>query len=184
MTEQEATLISLCRFLDKANIPYMIIGGIANAIWGVPRSTLDIDVTIWPGEQPLLEWVNLFSHEFKILADEPLSFVEKTRVLPMISAKGVRIDLIFGMLPFECDAINRAVVRKIRGQAVKFCTPEDLILHKIISQRSQDLDDVEKIISQQSSKLDRSYLDIRVKELSELLERPEIWSNYLKWLTA
>lgn len=33
MTEQEKSLISMARFLDENKIDYMVIGGIANAIW-------------------------------------------------------------------------------------------------------------------------------------------------------
>ncbi len=40
------TLIELSQFLSKNKIPYMVIGGLANAIWGNPRATIDIDVTI------------------------------------------------------------------------------------------------------------------------------------------
>ena len=42
----EEALHELSTNLKEAHVPYMIIGGLANAIWGYPRSTLDIDVTI------------------------------------------------------------------------------------------------------------------------------------------
>jgi len=32
--------------LDKANIPYMVSGGIAVSFWGFPRTTHDIDIVI------------------------------------------------------------------------------------------------------------------------------------------
>ena len=45
MTPLERALIALARRLSEINVSYMLVGGMANAIWGEPRATLDIDVT-------------------------------------------------------------------------------------------------------------------------------------------
>jgi hypothetical protein len=47
MTVLEHDLTNLAEFLKDQKIPYMVIGGFANIIWGEPRATIDIDVTIW-----------------------------------------------------------------------------------------------------------------------------------------
>jgi len=44
MTSLERALIKLAQTLSDNGIPYMIIGGMANAVWGEPRATLDIDL--------------------------------------------------------------------------------------------------------------------------------------------
>ena len=56
MTAQEDALAQLAALLEDTRVPYMVIGGLANIVWGEPRATLDIDVTVWladteiPGE--------------------------------------------------------------------------------------------------------------------------------------
>jgi hypothetical protein len=95
-----------CRALDDARLPYMLVGGQANAIWGEPRATLDVDVTIWAEDRP--DAVDALSSRFRVLVNDPAAFVRDTRVLPLESDDGVRIDVIFGMLPFEQEAIRRA----------------------------------------------------------------------------
>ena len=55
-----------------------------------------------------------------------------------------------------------------------FCTPEDLILLKIVSERERDRADVRGIARRQKGRLDLDYLEPRVRELAELLERPGI----------
>ena len=50
MTAQEDSLAELSRLLDELHMPYVVIGGLANAAWGEPRATLDIDVTVWVAE--------------------------------------------------------------------------------------------------------------------------------------
>ena len=181
MTSQEATLVSLVRLLEQHQIDYMIIGGIANAVWGEPRATLDIDVTISADTADALRIATLLESDFRVLASDPAPFVEETRVLPLESRSGVRVDLIFGLLPFEREAVARASSVEVAGRDVRFCTPEDLILLKIISRRDQDLADVRGIVQKRLSRLDLDYLEPRIEELAELLSRPEITQNWSSW---
>jgi hypothetical protein len=46
MSALEQTLVSAARLLKANGVPYMVIGGVANLFWGVPRATLDVDITI------------------------------------------------------------------------------------------------------------------------------------------
>ncbi len=64
------------------------------------------------------------------------------------------------------------------GVTIRFCTAEDLVLMKIISERPKDRDDVRQILSRQGDALDHAYLKPRVHELATLLERPEIEALY------
>jgi hypothetical protein len=42
----EETLIKIANFLNHLSIPYMIIGGQAVLLYGEPRLTRDIDITL------------------------------------------------------------------------------------------------------------------------------------------
>jgi len=181
MKALESALIAICRFLQQQNIPYMVIGGMANAVWGEPRATLDIDITIWVEDAKIQNLIQSLMPVFKLLPENPLEFISKTRVLPITTQTSTRIDLLFGMLPFEASAISRAIEKDIQGTSVRFCTAEDLILHKIISDREKDLHDTENIIARQKSKLDFAYLEPRIKELAEILEKPEILEKWKTW---
>lgn len=174
MTGQEAALASLARILDASAIPYMVIGGHANALWGEPRATIDIDVTIWLPESGVPRLVADLAPAFRPRVADPEAFVRETRVLPVATGDGLGVDLIFGLLPFEEQAIARARPVKIEDQEVRFCTAEDLILLKIVSTRERDLEDVRGVVRAQGTDLDREYLEPRIRELAELLERPEI----------
>ena len=182
MTAQEAALVTIAEKLEALQIPYMVIGGMATAVWGEPRATLDVDVTVWIAEEEIEAIPGRLAHRFTVLPEDAVDFIRQTRVLPLETEAGVRIDLIFGMLPFEQAAIERSVNRIVAGRPVRFCTAEDLILYKIISDREQDLHDVRAILRRRRSSLDRTYLDPRVQELSDGLERRDIWSKYERWL--
>jgi len=181
MKSLESALLAICRFLKQKNIPYMVIGGMANAVWGEPRATLDIDITIWVEDAKIEDVIESLRPVFKVLPENPGEFIFKTRVLPIATQSDIRIDLLFGMLHFEETAISRAIEKDIQGTPVRFCTAEDLVLHKIISDREKDLHDAENIIARQKNKLDIAYLEPRINELAEILEKPDILEKWQAW---
>ena len=158
----------------------MVIGGMANAVWGNPRATVDVDVTIWSPNE-INKTVEILLKPFEALVSKPVNFIHETRVLPLQTKDKVRLDIIFGSLPYEQEAINRAIGIEISGIKVQFCTPEDLILHKIISEREKDLDDIRGILKKRLQSLDLSYLEPRIRELVDAIEDPGRWESWLKW---
>ncbi|MEO0113838.1 MAG: nucleotidyl transferase AbiEii/AbiGii toxin family protein [candidate division WOR-3 bacterium] len=137
------------RELEKRGIDYMIIGGQAVLLYGEPRLTRDIDITLginidrYQEIKEIIEKLNL-----KILPDNPLDFLKKTMVLPVIDEEtGIRLDFIFSFSEYERQALKR--VKKIKIDDTEICYPlvKNLIIHKIISERERDWED-EKILNE------------------------------------
>ena len=168
MSELDLALVSLSSWLSDNGIPHMVIGGFAVTIWGEPRFTRDLDVTVSVPASGFAESINLICARFVPLTSDPLKFATETRVLPLM-VESVPVDLIFAALPYEEDAIARARPVKIHNAGVPICSPEDLILHKIVSQRPRDHEDIEGVFRYRHSELDYSYLDPRVEELADAL---------------
>jgi hypothetical protein len=126
-------------------------------------------------------FIDSVAREYAILVKDAAGFVRDTRVLPALSRSGVRIDLIFGLLRFEEEAVRRAASVEIAGRAVRVCTPEDLILMKIISERGRDLDDARNIVRRRLPTLDLEYLEPRIAEMSASLENGEIAARWQRW---
>lgn len=114
---------------------------------------------------------------FRVLPADPLEFARRNRVLP-VRVGEVRVDLVLPGLPYEEAAIRRARVVDVGGRPIRVCSPEDLIIHKVISDRPQDWEDVREIVRRQGKVLDRRYMDPIVAEFSRVLERPDIISFY------
>jgi len=123
MTIQEDALGEITSFLEREAVPYMIIGGIANLIWGEPRATLDVDVTVLVPPDAVQDLIASVAREYTILVSDPEQFVRDTRVLPASSRSGVRIDLIFGLLPFEEEAVRRAPSVEVAAGTIRVCSP-------------------------------------------------------------
>ena len=150
--------------LAVQNIPYMLIGGQAILLYGEPRLTKDIDITLGIGTEELERIKQSVRNlKFEILIPEPEKFVKETMVLPTLHEKsGIRIDFTFSFSAYEHQAIQNAKLVKIGSQDVSFSSLEDVIIHKIIAGRPRDLEDVRSV----------------------LLKNPDFNLNYIKkWLT-
>lgn len=170
-------LVKLAESLDNAKILYMIIGGQAVLLYGEPRLTRDIDITLalTPDElNRILEIVRKIN--LKVLVENIVDFVRKHWVLPAFDEEsGFRIDFIFSWTPYEKEALERARIFEIEKYPIKFASPEDLIIHKIISGRTRDLDDIRTIMRKQSLniKLIEKWLKIFSQTLNE-----DFWKRF------
>ena len=145
--------------LDERHVPYMIIGGQAVLIYGEPRLTRDIDVTLGVGPDRIAELLD-FAHScsWRVLVENPEEFVERTMVLPLEhSQSGIRIDLIFSSSAYERQALERVHKIGIGKASVRFAAPEDVVVHKMIAGRPRDLEDVRNILNKRAD-LDRPYI--------------------------
>jgi predicted nucleotidyltransferase len=181
MTPLERAIHDVTSILESLHIGYMIVGGIANSIWGEPRATVDVDVSVAVDEADIPRMVQQLAARFEVAVSDAVAFVERTRVLPVDTADGVRVDLMFALMTFEIDAIRRARRVDIAGRQVNVVTPEDLVLMKILSERPRDVADAEAIVRRRHQELDRAYLEPRIKEFADALEKPEILERWRTW---
>ena len=158
--------------LESCSIPYMIIGGQAVLLYGEPRLTRDIDLTLGAGPERLPEVLRLIeSWKWQILASEPVDFVQRTMVLPCLeSASGIRIDFVFSFSLYERQAIERGRLVDLGKAHVRFVSPEDLIIHKMIASRPRDLEDVRGMILKNPA-LDLTYIRFWLEQFDQSLQQ-------------
>jgi hypothetical protein len=118
MSDLERALASLAQFLEKWQVPYMVIGGIANLVWGEPRATLAVDASVLVEETAWPELIAALRRAFRVVPKDPLAFVRDTHVLPLDTDEGVRIDLLWARLPYERRAIARATVEEVASREI------------------------------------------------------------------
>ena len=144
----ERLLKKIASQLKKASIPYMVIGGQAVLVYGEPRLTRDIDITLGIGVEELSKVKNILrAMGLKILVKKDEEFVAKTMVLPAMDGEsGIRIDFTFSYSLYERQAIERAREIKLGRTSVRFASLEDLVIHKVIAGRARDLEDVRSVL--------------------------------------
>ncbi len=157
--------------LAVRKIPYMIIGGQAVLLYGEPRLTRDIDVTLGAD----VSWLPDVLRSAEDIGVKPLpenveEFVGRTMVLPtQHDETGIRVDFIFSFTPYEIEAIARAHKVPMAGQEVAFAQVEDLIIHKIFAGRPRDLEDVRSVLIRNPG-LDTAYIRQWLKQFDESVE--------------
>jgi len=164
----------LAQALSQAGIPYMIIGGQAVLLYGDPRLTRDIDVTLGVDVDQQAQIVAVAKNMGLTPLVTPETFTTETMVLPCHDpASGIRIDFIFSFTPYERQAIDRAVPVSIRDTKVRFASAEDLIVHKMLAGRPRDHEDVTSVLLKQRQ-LDLTYIRHWLGQFADAVDHPLI----------
>ena len=176
----EKLIKKIAQLLDQETIPYMIIGGQAVLVYGRPRLTRDIDITLGidTDKFALIERV---CKKLKLgtLAENPQDFAKDTKVLPAEQPESkVRVDFIFSPAPYEAQAIKNTKQVLIDNYPVKFASCEDVIIHKMVAGRAIDEEDVKSILAKNRDIIDFVYIDKWLSEFGKIAEHEGILARF------
>ena len=176
-------LQNLVRCLEGTQVPYLIIGGVAQAVIGEPRVTQDVDcivaVQIPRGTDALLH--GLEQAGFEVDQAAARTRVESAGTFSVTRGRW-RVDLIVASTSFEQSAFQRARRFRLYEVEANLPTPEDLILLKLVPGRDKDLLDVKTVMIRHRGRLDRAYLEGWAQRLSDEAEDSRIWQTLQRLL--
>ena len=152
-------------------MPYMVIGGQAVLLYGEPRLTRDIDITLGVDIDHLEKvLIVVESLNLEILPENFTEFVTQTKALPTQEPKsGIRVDFIFSNSEYEQQAFKRVYSVSLNKTNVDFAAIEDLIIHKIFASRPRDIEDVRGILLK-NKEIDKIYIEHWLGEFDEALD--------------
>jgi hypothetical protein len=165
-------------FLRELGIPYVVIGGIANAVRGEPRATHDADLKVLVQGMTIAEFRALAETRFKPYRRPWLGRAESTLIISIEVASDMIVDMLVAVLPYEELAIRRAEMIEVEDLSLPVCTAEDLIIHKAIADRPKDWLDIEKILLRQGGKLDVEYVHSWLIQFADALEKPTLVARF------
>lgn len=170
--------------LDANAIPYMIIGGQAVLLYGTPRLTRDIDITLGIDTDQFGRIRKVCTEVgLKLLPKDPEGFAGRTKVLPADEPRlRIRVDFIFSFTPYEAQAIHRAQTIPIEGYPVRFASCEDIIIHKVFAARAVDLEDVRHLLIKNRERVDYDYIRLWLSEFSVLPEHEQALESFERLL--
>ena len=135
-------LLDVFASFHKHKVRYIVIGGIAAVLHGVPRATFDLDILIAASSdnaQRLLDALTEanFATAALITADELVAheitiFKDRVRIDVLTSTPGLQFE----------EAWQRRVTMNYQGQEFYVASKEDLIESKRAAGRQKDLEDV------------------------------------------
>ena len=156
-----AALADLAKWLEAAQIPAVIIGGVASSFLGRPRLTQDVDaLAILPESQ--WEAATAAGQNFGIVPriEQAVDFARRSRVLLLKHTQSaIEIDVILGGLQFEHEAVHRARAHQVGEISVRLPRVEDLVIMKVIAHRDKDLQDVEGLLD--------AHPDLNIEEIRQ-----------------
>jgi hypothetical protein len=175
-------LTDLATAFADLGVAWYVFGAQAVLLWGRPRMTADVDVTVRLGtieNETLIGTLELrgFSRRYSVPAD----FVRRTRVLPLVHvASGLAVDIVVAGPGLEDEFLARAVRVTIGSVAIPVISAEDLLVTKVLAGRPKDLDDIRGVLAERGERL---ALD-QVRQTLRLLEAALGQSDLLPVLDA
>lgn len=178
MDDLDKTLAACIGIFDRLHAPYVIMGGLAVRLWGIPRPTFDVDLAIKIPRERLSElYDELESAGFDVPEAYRGGWVDEVAGMPLVKFKlyiggrGIDADIFLAETRFQREMMLRRRADELWGMSVWLATPEDLILLKLLAHRPRDLGDIADIRAVQGE-LDESYMTGWAGELG-ILDRLE-----------
>ncbi|MBP7962136.1 MAG: hypothetical protein KBG20_16150 [Caldilineaceae bacterium] len=154
-----SSIQNLQKRLTEAGIPSIVIGGVAVGVWGEPRVTRDADLKILLERKDADRLLAVLNSAYISLLPDPQEAIRRQAMLFVQDADGVRLDLLLADTPYDVAAVARGrSIEVLPGITLAVCSPEDLLIYKLISTRPRDHEDANGVIRRQSDSLDAAYV--------------------------
>ncbi len=179
MNEPLLAAWEVSRFLVQHDILYVVIGGLAVQEWGGARLTVDADSTVAAPLEGSADIVQLITTHFPSRISDPEALAQRARMILIKASNGVDVDISLGLPGYEDELFRRAVEIEIDAdKSLRVCSAEDLIIHKAVAGRPQDIVDIESVVLRQGRHLDASYIRRWLNEFSDLLANPDVLQHF------
>jgi predicted nucleotidyltransferase len=160
MRSNELDYHNIFKELNRQNIDYLVVGGLAINFHGIPRMTYDIDLMILLEPTNIQKTINSLSNwgYRPRLPVDPTDLTNEKKRTEWIREKNMKaftfysegqpigeIDLIIDS-PISYDKLKeRAIIIKLQGDNIPVVSIRDLIALKQQAGRKQDLSDIESL---------------------------------------
>lgn len=152
--------LDLFRCLHAHNVRYLLAGGLAMNLHGVPRMTMDVDLVLALDEANVAAFIDC-ARELSLKPQAPVpleslkdaeqrrSWIEEKRLIAFALAGDPGTPTVDVLLKHSLDleaALERALVLTVETVPVRIASLDDMIALKQHTGRRQDIDDVEHLL--------------------------------------
>lgn len=153
--------------LERAGIPYALVGSVASSIYGEPRATNDLDVVIQIGTADADRLVAAFPAEDFYVPPLDTVRTEAGRTygahLNIISLEGMTKADLYPLPADQRTWFERRRSIEVAGRRIWVAAPEAVILHKLLFHREgggeKHLRDVRAMLATSGPTLDHGWLE-------------------------
>lgn len=167
---------ALAEACGAVNVQWMLIGGMAVIARGAPRTTEDVDATVFA---PGLDVDRFLAagqlHQIVPRRPDVKEMALQAHILLLRHTESdVELDVSLAWLGFEQEAIGRAQpVDFGQGLHVPVARVDDLIVYKSVAWRDVDRKDIERLLLRHGTTVDLVRVRTQVQAFAEWIEAPE-----------
>lgn len=170
----------IARFFSSKGYRYFAFGGVGVSLWGRPRTTRDLDVVVRLDRravQPFAAELNRLG--FRITRPLRRKLAEGRIIQLPIGA--TELDIKLCAEGHDTEALARAKRAAFEGFDLWVASPEDIVLYKLQSWRTQDQADIENLLANVKT-LDRGYIDDHLASIEDKTGHPvrERWEEMIR----
>jgi len=154
--------------MNRHNVSYALIGGLAASYRSQPRFTKDVDFLVKVPQVDLASLLeDLRSRGFEL--DTLATIDEWTKHhMVVLSYHGIRIDWLKPLIPAYLHVLDCSTEELWLDQPIRIASAEGLILLKLLAFRGQDQLDVENLVAANRDSLDLDWIKAEWERLADL----------------
>jgi hypothetical protein len=163
--DTESLTLEVIDAIEREQIPYLLVGSFSSNLWGVPRSTKDLDLVVELGSQSIHAIARHLDAKFHLQPQIGFESVTGT-ARHVIDVQGTHFQIeIFRLSGDAHDQarFGRRVQVFWKGCSIWVLSPEDVIVTKLRwlagLRRNKDFDDSLQVATVRRDTLDWAYLE-------------------------
>ena len=185
LSDPLVVVANLADIFDALDIPYLVGGSLASSVYGIPRATNDVDLVANVQRMHVRPLTKALEGDFYVAEELIVEAIRDRSSFNVIHLATMFKADIF--VPRE-DTLSDEEMRRARtetiqvgdtSRAIRFASPEDTILQKLIWYRlgggisEQQWSDIQGVLRIQGVSLDFDYLarSAAILNIADLLER-------------
>ena len=170
-------VVAFARLAERENLRWYVFGAQAVAIYGVPRTTADIDITLDLGDRSLDRLVGPLRRAGFVPRISDPSFAVETRIYPVThEPTGWNLDLVLAGPGLEQRFLDEARIVAAGRHHIPVIAPEHLVTLKVLAGRPKDLEDVRGLL--RIADLDHAGIESTLEELESMLDQRDLRPVY------
>lgn len=166
-------LFELIEPLERAGIPYAIVGSVAASVYGEPRATNDVDLLIHLPRADARKLASAFPEDRFYVPPPEVIEIELSRThgghINVIALESMAKADFYPLSPAETQWFAQRRALEIAGRKLWFAIPEAVIVHKLRFYREggseKHLRDIRGMLAVSGDKIDHPLIERAVTEL-------------------
>ena len=174
-TAAAQVLADLAAVAAHRDLRWYLFGAQAVALYGVQRTSADVDVTVELGEITARQIAADLRSAGMAARIKDAGFIKATRVIPVVHAEtGWPVDVVLAGPGVEEIFLDAARPMRVGAIEVPVISPEHLVVTKILAGRPVDLEDVRGLLRVPGLRLDLAVADEILALLEAALDQSDL----------